>query len=159
MSKASRRGILLVLLGSILLGQTVIVPPASSAQNRAGIVVQHPDGTISKDCVRFSERWISGYELLDRSDLRYRAAEYSFGHAICWLDGRGCFTTSTKNCFCKPWFWGYWNQGPNQTKPSPAEAGPDDRRVRDEAVDYWVWGDGTVKPKRSFTAGQICRTS
>ncbi|MDQ7028470.1 MAG: hypothetical protein Q9O62_01170 [Ardenticatenia bacterium] len=44
-------------------------PATAQEPNRAGVVVQHGDGTVRAACVLFPEPEISGAELLRRSGL------------------------------------------------------------------------------------------
>jgi hypothetical protein len=143
------RRIALVAVLALTFTSAVIGGPAVSAapKHRAAVVVQHGDTVVNVKCVRFKESKLSGLTLLKRSRLQYIAARYAAGHTICWLDGEGCRSskpgTGAGTCFCDPVrFWGYWTQESDEVAPLLSGSGPDQRVVRDGAVDYWVWGVG-----------------
>ncbi len=68
--------------------------------NRAGLVVQHSDGTVKTRYVEFISPTISGVQLLQLSGLAYTDAGGGFITAI---DGESC-TWSGPGC----WWWSYW---------------------------------------------------
>lgn len=59
----------------------------ASKPHRAYVVVQHLDGHSLVRCVGFAADRISGDELMKGSGLVYAAQRFSFGDAICAIDG------------------------------------------------------------------------
>ncbi|MEX2394836.1 MAG: hypothetical protein WD826_10200 [Actinomycetota bacterium] len=147
-----------------LLGPTLVGPAASGAgENAAGVVVQIKD-KIRKDCVRFDGS-ISGIKLLKRSKFDFLAAKYSFGKAICSIDGKGCKTRDPDRCTdCKKpigeydgKFWAYWTQDTGDADPAFSFVGANDRTVEHGSIDYWVWGDGSGSPTE-LALDDICKS-
>lgn len=63
------------------------------------------DGRTIVRRVAFPEATISGLQALQRSGLNLTTADFSFGTAVCAIEGVGCPAT---NCFCNATtFWGY----------------------------------------------------
>ena len=116
--------------------------------NRAGLVIDHGNGTVVKQCLEFSESEISGYELLEKSglDLNIEASS-GIGVAICRIDGRGC-TYPEDECFCRCSgggecvFWSYWYQDNGDWQFSGS--GASKLTVRNGDMQAWVWGEGSV---------------
>lgn len=165
MRRIVRRSVVPVVLAATLLATTLVPPQASGARSRrAGVVVQHLDGTIHKDCVELPARKVSGFKLLKLSRFKFLAASFSFGKQVCWLDKEGCKTTDPDRCSdCNPAdgtfdgvFWGYYTQDRGDPGPQFSSVGAKDRVVRRKSVDYWMFGDGSGLPDaRKFR--QICR--
>lgn len=59
----------------------------ATGPHRAYVVVQHLDGRSLTRCVGFATDQISGDELMKGSRLSYAAQRFSFGDAICAIDG------------------------------------------------------------------------
>ncbi len=85
------------------------VPAGSDADdNRADIIVQFDDSASVVRRIQFSEP-ISGFEALLRSGLDIAYQEFSFGPAICSIEGVGC---PLEDCFCGGdsfWNYNYWD--------------------------------------------------
>jgi hypothetical protein len=163
--RIARRSIIPLALVAMLLASVVVPPQASGAgYGRAGVVVQHLDGTIHKDCVTLPKPRISGFKLLRLSKFSYLTASFSFGKQVCWLDREGCKTTDPDRCTdCNPAdgnfdgeFWAYFIQDRGDAGPQFASVGASDRTVKKKSIDYWSFGDGsTLPPAVSFK--KICR--
>ncbi len=140
----------IVLLGLALAGLGL---PHSGAQepNRAGLVVQFGDGTITTRCVEFSEARISGYDVLLRSGLAIEAVvEGGQGAFICGIEGEGC---PASNCMCgfPPDYWSYWHLNGDWVY---SQTGVDGYLVSPGDVEGWRWGTGSSPQAVPFD--QIC---
>jgi hypothetical protein len=150
------RAVVFVAAASVLLGTGLIAPPADAANGRAGVVVVHGDGTVRTDCVALTKAEISGFRLLKESDFEFRAARFSFGRAVCWLDGEGVDTRDPDSCLPSSGpTWGYFTQEKGGT-PAESQVGPDDRRVTRGDVDYYVFGTFPQTTPQKLTVRQIC---
>lgn len=131
-----------------LLTGLILAPPTrgQGGVNRAGLVVQHGDGTVFSTCVTFEEPSISGLELLRRAGVAMSADSSSgFGTIICALDGEGC-NYPEESCFCRCQgasctYWIYWHLVAGEWQYS--QVGAADWKVSHGSVDGWVWGKGT----------------
>jgi hypothetical protein len=151
------RAVLFAVLASVTLGTATVGAPASAAVGKAGVVVVHGDGKVKVDCVRLTKAEISGFRLLQKSRFDFLAAEFSFGHAVCWLDGEGVETTNTSDCLpASGPTWGYFTQNKGDTGPVSSEVGPDDRTVTRGSVDYWVFGEFPQATPAPRTVRNIC---
>ncbi|MBI1391090.1 MAG: hypothetical protein GC154_21900 [bacterium] len=70
--------------------------------NQAGLVIDHGDGTRVIRVVDFYGETLTGYQLLLKSGLDVVSHQYSFGAAVCAIDGEGhpednCFGDYTAN--------------------------------------------------------------
>ena len=134
---------------------------AGRTPSRAGIVVQHGDlGTLT-DCVSFEGHELDGVELLERSAFEYRAARFSDGTGICWLDGEGCKTTDPDDCFCTPAqgtarSWSYWTQEKHDQVFHHGETYPSGRAIHDGSVDYWTFGPHGMPPAGPVSFDEVC---
>ncbi len=158
-----RRGafsFLLCLLIGMLLTPTV---RGQRGMNRAGLIIQHGDGTVFTTCVAFDEPSISGLELLIRAGVSVSADSSSgFGTTVCALDGEGC-NYPDQSCFCQCegascTYWVYWHLVSGEWQYS--QLGAADWQITDGSVDGWVWGQGDPgggekPPATSFD--EICR--
>ncbi len=112
--------------------------------NHAGLVVVHEDGVIQK-CVAFSEEYISGYDVLERSGLALiPMAGGALGISICSIDHHGC-NYPAEDCFCRCQgtpcvYWSYWHLVNGEWQYS--SLGAASYRVRNGDVEGWVWGKG-----------------
>lgn len=59
----------------------------SGKPHRAYVVVQHLDGRSLTRCVEFAGEQISGDELMKKSGVPFVAQRFSFGDAVCAIDG------------------------------------------------------------------------
>ncbi len=111
---------------------------------RAGLVILHGDGTLRQACVEFSERSISGYELLARSGIAAVVdPRNAMGVLVCSIDGEGCsFPDQDCLCACRGTgactYWAYFTRSPDGSW-SYSPVGPSMRRLSDADVDAWVW--------------------
>lgn len=152
----SRRAVVFVVLASVLLGTGLIASPADAGNGKAGVVVVHGDGTVRTDCVALPKAEVSGFRLLKASDFEFRAARFSFGRAVCWLDGEGVDTRDPSSCLPDDApFWGYWTEDKGGT-PVSSEVGAGDRRVRRGAIDYWVFDTFPQDAPADVTLRDIC---
>ena len=147
----------------VCLAAGLFISPSISGQggvNRAGLVIQHSDGTLFSACVTFDEPFISGLELLRRAGISISQDSSSgLGAMICALGGEGC-NYPDENCLCQCQgaactYWQYWHLIKGEWQYSSIGAG--DRDVTDGTVDGWVWGvgdpsGGQKPPATSFDA-------
>ena len=142
-------------IAAVIVSVTAWLGPQLHAadQNRAGVVVRYSDGQVRKMCIPFEERTISGYELLQRTNLALDVERSAIGNAICKIGGTGC---SSGDCFCRyPTFWGYWTRDAGERSWDFSDVGARDRKVRDGSLDGWSWGrDGKPAPELSFD--EVC---
>ncbi len=116
----------------------------SGPTHYAGLVVQFEDGSVVTDCLSFSEKNITGLELLGRSGLDIA----TWGTAVCRIGSAGC-DYPAERCFCECLappcrFWSYWQWRDGRWVYS--EVGASQRQVSDGDIDGWVWGDGQSPP-------------
>ncbi|MFQ5344091.1 MAG: hypothetical protein ACE5F6_21315 [Anaerolineae bacterium] len=139
-----------------------ISPPISGqgSVNRAGLVIQHSDGTLFSTCVTFDEPSISGLDLLRRAGVSISQDSSSgLGAMICALGGEGC-NYPDENCLCQCQgatctYWQYWHLIEGEWQYSSTGAG--DWDVANGSVDGWAWGvgdpsGGEKPPATSFDA-------
>ena len=74
----------------------------AGAPHHAYVVVQHLSGTRIQKCVGFTGDTIDGQALMDQSKVQYSAQTFSFGKAVCQVDGEpqsytSCFSNSGPN--------------------------------------------------------------
>ena len=102
--------VLLVALATAYAGDTA-APNSPPDPNRVDVVVDLGNGNVLTRRVTFTEPTLNGLQVLQRSGLNLEIVTYSFGAAVCSIEGVGCPAT---NCFCNPdKFWGYlyWDDG------------------------------------------------
>lgn len=136
-------------------------PVAAQEEQRAGLVIIHGDGSVTTQCVAFTEESLTGAELLTRSGLELAVEASSMGGTICQIDGEGC-DFPAESCFCQCQgspcvYWSYWRWQDGAWQYSNAGAG--NTTVRDGAVEGWRWGLGTVdkaEPPPVVTFADIC---
>lgn len=111
--------------------------------NAADVIVDLGDGRTIIRRVTFTATTISGLQALQLSGLSLTTADFSFGTAVCAIEGVGC---PASNCFCNGnKFWGYqfWNGAAWQSYMVSAS----NSAVTDGAVEGWAWGpDGSAPP-------------
>src|SRR5690606_17297961 len=136
--------LLLAFVGGWLLS----LAPTLHAQetNRVGLLIQHGDGSTLTRCVEFSEPQLSGYDVLQRSQLELSIDASGMGAAICRIDGEGCMTPQ-EDCFCgmnqnPPLYWTYWRVVDGQWQYS--NIGASMSMVQPGAVEGWVWGTSNI---------------
>jgi hypothetical protein len=84
------------------------------------------------------------------------------GATVCALDGEGC-SFPREACFCQCQgrectYWSYWQQNEGGAWQYSG-AGAGNTRVRDGAVEGWVWGSGSVTEAPApppVTFAEIC---
>ncbi|NOX61150.1 MAG: hypothetical protein GXP42_04280 [Chloroflexi bacterium] len=136
------RVILLVLAALFLIGLSAL---RAQTVNRAGLVIRFGDGTVKAACVEFSERDITGSELLRRSGLRVIIDPQSgFGDAICKIGPDGC-NFPQEDCFCQCQgldctYWAYYHLQENAWVFS--DVGASNWTVTNGMVDGWAWSPG-----------------
>ena len=93
-------------------GQTAVSPstpkPAActAGAHHAYLVVQHLNGDTLQRCVGFDGAQVGGEDLMKRSGLKYDTQDFSFGKAVCAVDGE---PAHFDQCFKQgdP-YWGLW---------------------------------------------------
>jgi len=115
---------------------------------QVGLVVVHGDGTVTSQCLTFQGEEISGYELLEQSQLDLNIdASNSMGATICRLDGEGC-NYPQDDCFCQCQssrnciYWSYWHLEDGQWQYS--SLGASTVLLHGGEVQGWVWSKGRV---------------
>ncbi len=140
-----------------------IIRVRAETPHRAGLVVQHGDGSVQTQCITFPEDSISGLDVLQRSgfDLNVDAGN-SMGATICRLDNEGC-SFPQEDCFCQCTgsdcvYWSYWRQENGEWVYS--NLGASNTKIHDGDVEGWVWGRGTTGGAASvppnLTFAEIC---
>jgi hypothetical protein len=80
----------------------------ASAPHRAHVVVEHLSGAAQDRCVGFSTGQLAGDQLMKQSGLAYQTQHFSFGDAVCAIDGEpATFDT------CLPQgapYWALWTE-------------------------------------------------
>ena len=134
-------------------------------ESRAGLVIQHGDGSVITQCVRFPGVSTSGYNLLDASglDLNFEVSG-GVGVSICRIDNEGC-SFPQDQCFCECTgvpctYWNYWKKDADEWVHS--SLGAVASVVVDGDVDAWTWSavddlpDAPDTPPPSYTFADIC---
>ncbi|MDP8243031.1 MAG: hypothetical protein P9L94_03040 [Candidatus Hinthialibacter antarcticus] len=113
-------------------------------ENQAGLVINHLDGSRTVRVVDFYGETLTGFQLLQQSGLDLVAAHYSFGSAVCAIDGEG---HPSDNCFgdfsASDPTWALHDLNANDEWVSSA-VGVGDRLVYGGQVQGWLfgqWGD------------------
>ena len=143
---ATPAGVLLLLI-LLLLPAATGAAPASNPEpanepNAADVVVDFGDGRTVTRRVTFTSPTISGLQALQSSGLALTTVDFSFGTAICAIEGVGC---PASNCFCNAdKFWGYqfWDGAAWQGYM----AGAGSTAIGDGAVEGWAWGVSGSNP-------------
>ena len=109
--------------------------------SRAGLVIDHTDGTRRIVVVEFPGQTVTSYELLVKSGLSLVASESVWGIGICAIDGEG---QPGDDCFGDPdgRFWSFSILDEND-QWSSAPTGADAVLVQDGDVNgffYTIWG-------------------
>ncbi len=120
--------------------------------SKAGLAVTLPDGSTVLRCVEFSGDTISGFELLETSELQLDTIfDPAKGNAICGIEGQGC---SSDNCFCgMPNYWSYWHLNLEGEEWAYSQVGSNTYQVTEGSVDGWSWGD---QPPSLVSFDEIC---
>lgn len=135
----------------LILSLLIAGPVMADADNRAGLVIVFGDGTVHTECISFSQQQITGFELLERSELEYLTGfDPGAGAAVCSVEGEGC---GENDCFCDyPKYWTYWHLEAGEWVYS--QIGTSSWLIKNGSVDAWKWGVGAQPPDISFE--QIC---
>lgn len=143
---ATPAGLLLLLILLLLPAATGAAPAANpepaNEPNAADVVVDFGDGRTVTRRVAFTSPTISGLQALQSSGLALTTVDFSFGTAICAIEGVGC---PASNCFCNAdKFWGYqfWDGAAWQGYM----AGAGSTAIGDGAVEGWAWGGSGSNP-------------
>jgi hypothetical protein len=126
---AGLAALLLVMLGTSLAGGV--------APNRARVVVQTGAETRLIRAIDFTAP-ISGLKALELTGVAVVTHSFSFGDAVCSIDGVGC---PAENCFCSSNYWSYWYWGGDGAgwQEYPVSAG-NSVISQTGAVEGWRWG-------------------
>jgi hypothetical protein len=138
---------------------------ASTAEHRAGLVVQTSDGAIRTHCVRFREATISGYELLRRSAEPLIVQDFGNGSFVCKIGDEGrdypresCTPPCPDTDSCT--YWGYYRIDLGTTRWRFSELGAIDSVVSDGDIEGWHYGTHSLKggsePSTRPTLDDIC---
>jgi hypothetical protein len=134
----------------IAIGAAIVASGETAGQgmNRAGLMIEFPDGRTETRCIEFSEETITGAELLRRSGLPVVFSGFGgLGSGVCRIDDVGC--ADPNDCFCQCRgascaYWSYWTVRDGEWRYQ--NVGASDRTVRDGDIDAWVWGNGRDAP-------------
>lgn len=113
-----------------------------TASNSIAVVVQFSETDRSIRKVEFSSSTITGLQALLDSGLDVVTQNFSWGTAVCAIEGVGC---PASNCFCdssKFWNYEYWDGSQWQSHTSGASS----TNRNDGAIDGWRWGEWTGTP-------------
>lgn len=131
------------------------VRPASAAAiaddgvvplHRAGLIVQHGDGTMTYAVVAFPEETISGIALLQRSGIEYLSVPFGgLGEGVCQIEREGCEATECRRTVCQATrsspYWQYLDQSADRSWRA-APLGASGSKVSDGEVLAWSWSAG-----------------
>jgi hypothetical protein len=147
-----RPAALALLFGAVLLLALILLPAPFAAAgtlsptddpNVADVVVDFGDGRTITRRVTFTSTTISGLQALQSTGLQLTTVDFSFGTAVCAIEGVGCPAT---NCFCNAnQFWGYqfWDGAAWHGYMT----GAGNSSVGNGAVEGWAWGaSGSTPP-------------
>jgi hypothetical protein len=135
---------------ALLFGVTVASARPAAPDTATGyVVIQSGDQDLIARAITFTAP-ISGLHALELSGADVVIATYSFGKAVCSINGVGC---PADNCFCGgSTFWSYkfWDGSAWQDYM----VGPGDSSLNDGAVEGWRWGEwgSAMWPARPVTA-------
>lgn len=152
-ARPRRLAALAPLASLILLFALLLLPGAAGATpdrmlepddgpNAADVVVDFGDGRTVTRRVTFTTTTISGLQALQSTGLQLTTVDYSFGTAVCAIEGVGCPAT---NCFCNAnKFWGYqfWDGAAWQGYM----VGAGSSSIGNGAVEGWAWGASGSNP-------------
>jgi len=124
--------------------------------HHAGLVVDFgSDRPAQSFCIEFTEDWISGLDLLERSGLPVITSGGGLGAAVCAIDGVGSSNPATySTCFGEyPDYWAYYQLEGGTWHMS--SLGASSAEVRDGTVEGWAWG-ANARPE---LAPELCPVS
>ncbi|HEY8641890.1 MAG TPA: hypothetical protein VIO84_03900, partial [Candidatus Dormibacteraeota bacterium] len=73
----------------------------AAGAHHASLVVEHASGAVLTFCVGFDSATLTGEQVMNLSGVEWQSVQYSFGKAVCQIDGEprtyppGCFTSSS----------------------------------------------------------------
>jgi len=149
-------------LALLLLGLGLPAGVMADGPSQAGLVIDYGDGQVEALCIEFEGEQISGSDFLALSQLRVLLdPSGSMGITICQIEGVGC-PFPAKACFCQCMggecaYWNYYYRDPGGEGWIYSPLGAGLRKVKPDAVEAWVWGDGTIPPAAELTYESICQ--
>lgn len=144
---------ILILIALVLVVSPVRPASASTASgdgvvplHRAGLIVQHGNGTMTYAVVAFPEETISGIELLQRSGIEYLSVPFGgLGEGVCQIEREGCEATECRRTVCQATrsspYWQYLDQTADRSWRA-APLGASGSKVSDGDVLAWSWSAG-----------------
>lgn len=151
---------LIALLCLLALGLT-ISPGYSHAQstNKAGIVIQFPDGNTQTYCLEFESDTITGLDLLLKTGLEVKVEAQGLGALICSIGATGC-DYPAQTCVCQSYgpggvYWTYHHLVQGRWRASITGAGT--YKVKPGDVEGWAWSSGSPPPV--YTFNQLCQVA
>jgi len=139
--------LLIALLPAVTSGTQPSTGGTAAPPHRAGLVVQHGDGTMTYAVVAFPEDSISGIDLLRRSGIAFLSVPFGgLGEGVCQIEREGCEVSECRRTVCQATrsspYWQYLDQTPDQAW-RPAPLGASGSRVENGAVLAWAWSADT----------------
>ncbi len=140
------RFILVILLTLLIAGLVWLPSPTRAAPESSGqayLAVQFNDHDRLVRTINFSTT-ISGLDALLQSGLSVETKDYSWGTAVCSIEGVGC---PPDDCFCGGsnfWNYEYWNFDSNSWEHH--SIGASGYNVYNGNVEGWRWGEWGGKP-------------
>jgi len=127
--------------------------PVHAAVHRAGLAIEHASGRLVTRCVTFMEDQLSGFDLVQRSGVPYRAQTYgSLGQAICQLDGEP--SPVPGNCLGTGQSWVYEHR--TATGWVQSQIGASGWMLHDGDMDGWRYAGGAAQTLPALTLAQVC---
>ncbi|CAN5554492.1 hypothetical protein BH23CHL5_BH23CHL5_05880 [soil metagenome] len=117
---------------------------ADDDANRAGLVVDYGDGTVTYAIVEFAEDEVSGIELLRLSGIPLVTVDFGgLGAAVCTVRDRGCGIAECRQRVCQTAdagspYWRYFRLA-SDGEWAPMNRGASASTVVDGDVDGWSW--------------------
>lgn len=126
------------------------VDAQSAPVNVAGLVVDYGDGRMSYALIPFADESLSGWELLDRSDLSLLTVAFGgLGAGVCQIEATGCDLDACRARLCQSGdpdspFWQYAQHRSGEWVTSPLGASTSE--VVDGTIDAWSWSSDPPAP-------------
>lgn len=146
-----RAGMLVIAL-SLVLGAGMPAASATEPVHVAGLIVDYGGGEMTYAWVPFTEEEISGVDLLEKSGLSVLTVGFGgMGDAVCKIVRTGCDVSACRLRLCQTAdhsspFWQYLRLGPDG-KWTKQPLGGSSSKVRDGAIDAWVWAGSDSMPQ------------
>ena len=147
---------ILIFIGLILTLTTLSLVSAAPGEetHHAGLLIDYGDGRVDTYCVGFTADALTGYELLERSEVDAKVAFDNASAAVCRIGGDNGLGCAISNCFCQmPLYWSYWLEADGAWAYS--NTGLSSTTVRDGDVHGLAWGNGSAAPALT-TFEEIC---